>query len=93
MHGGQHHVRQDKDYVSVIQQADVDAFLSAHGKPPTPSQAAYQAVIAHRTSTTESGGKRTTIGQDMPLAPTRYGFADRQAVDAWLELALDSPKT
>lgn len=79
---GDHKVQQDKDYVSKVDPAVVAAFLKEFGTPPTASKAAYQAIIAHRHP--------VTIAQDMPLAPTVYGFADRASVDGWLERALDA---
>lgn len=91
---GQHHPKQDKDYVSKVDPAVVTAFLNTYGKPPTASKTAYRQTIS-RHPDGWSGGKRepipVTIGQDMQLAPTTYGFADRGAVDNWLEQALDSP--
>lgn len=80
---GDHKVKQDSDYVSRVDPSVVESFLQEFGKPPTPSKAAYKATIAHR--------QPVTIGQDMPLAPATYGFADKNAVDNWLEQALDSP--
>jgi len=84
----QGNVRQDANYVSKIDPARVAAFLAQFGKPPVANRAAYNASQAYphpRKPTDHS------ISQDMPLAPTVYGFADRNAVDGWFEKAFDTP--
>ena len=81
-------VRQDSDYVSVIDSARVDAFLKQFGKPPIANRAAYDVASAFPHPRTPES---KSIAQDMPLAPAVYGFADKQAVDGWFEKALDTP--
>ena len=92
-HGGQHHVKQDKDYVSKVDPSIVNNFLTKFGKPPVANRAAYQAATSiHPDGFARGQGPiKTTIAQDMPLAPTVYGFADKNAVDQWFELAFDTP--
>lgn len=91
---GQHHVRQDADYVSRADPADVAAFLAKFGKPPVANRDAYNATEARPSSSKGKPHSSTafvSICQDMPLAPTLYGFADKNAVDGWFEKAFDTP--
>ncbi len=99
---GNHHQLQDKDYVSKVDPAVVAAFLKRFGTPPVANRDAYNATESRHpdgyTAAAVTRGRHTavppipvTIGQDMPLAPATYGFADKAAVDAWFELAFDTP--
>jgi hypothetical protein len=99
---GQHHVLQDKDYVSKVDPAVVAAFLKRFGSPPVANRDAYNATQSRHpdgysapvvTMGLHTGVPPMTylIGQDMPLAPATYGFADRNAVNQWFERAFDTP--
>ena len=74
---GNHKVRQDKDYVSRVTQADFWAFQAI----PDMTHAKFVAAVHPRKGT---DGKGVTIAADMVLAPARYGFADRAAAQKWL---------
>lgn len=81
-------VKQDKDYVSNVSDADFASFMRG-GKTPPVDRAAFLASIKHLTGV---NGKGVQISGDMLLAPTRYGFADKTAAAAWnaaVELAKD----
>ena len=99
---GNHQVRQDKDYVSRVDPAVVAAFLKRFGKPPVANRDAYNMTQSRHpdgySAPAVTIGRHTgvppipvMICQDMPLAPTVYGFADKAAVDQWFELAFDTP--
>lgn len=75
---GQHHPQQDKDYISNVTQADFDAFEAI----PDQTHEKYVASIKHHKGV---NGKDVQITGDMALAPTRYGFADKAAAQAWID--------
>ncbi len=84
-------VQQDKNYVSKVDPAIVDAFLKTFGKPPVANQAALKESQSRRPAGNTGAPLQTTMSQDMPLAPTTYGFADKAATAAWFEKAQDTP--
>ncbi len=88
-----HQVQQNKDYVSKVDPAIVATFLKTFGKPPVANRAAYQEASSIHPAGFPAGHgpMQPTMAQEMPLVPATYGFADKNAVDAWFEKAFDTP--
>lgn len=79
---GQHKIRQDKDYVSVVKDEDVATFRAM----PDGTFAKYQYSVKFRQGKpgTSGEGKFVKIVQDMPLSPATYGFKDKEEANAWI---------